>query len=61
MKEVSEATRIAISTLSRLESGNAKGIEPEAFAKLATFYKASSGADLLSVEDARRTRQLAAA
>jgi transcriptional regulator with XRE-family HTH domain len=54
LKEVSEATGIAVSTLSRLESGNAKGIELETLAKLAAYYQASSGADLLSVEDARR-------
>lgn len=61
LKEVSETTGIAISTLSRLESGNAKGVELETLEKLAAFYKADSGADLLSVEDARRARQLAAA
>ena len=55
LKDVSEATGIAISTLSRLESGNAKGIELETLTKLATYYKANSGADLLSVEDVRRT------
>ena len=61
LKEVCEATGIAISTLSRLECGNAKGVELETLAKLAEFYHASTGADLLSVEDARRTLQLAAA
>lgn len=55
LKDVSEATGIAISTLSRLESGSAKGVELETLAKLAAFYKTDSGADLLSVEDAWRT------
>lgn len=54
LKDVSEATGIAISTLSRLESGNAKGVEFDTLAKLATFYGTRSGDDLLSVEDARR-------
>ena len=54
LKDVSEATGIAISTLSRLESGSAKGVELETLAKLAAYYKADSRADLLSIEDARR-------
>ncbi len=60
LKEVSDTTGIAISTLSRLESGNAKGVELETLAKLASFYGVDSGADLLSVEDARLARLLAA-
>jgi len=61
LKEVNEATGIAISTLSRLESGSAQGVEIKTLEKLAAFYRTNSGADLLSIEDARRTRQLAAA
>jgi transcriptional regulator with XRE-family HTH domain len=61
LKEVSESTGIAISTLSRLESGGAQGVEIRTLERLAAFYKVGSGADLLLVEDARRTRQLAAA
>jgi DNA-binding Xre family transcriptional regulator len=56
LKDVSEATGIAVSTLSRLESGSAKGVELETLAKLAAYYKADSGDDLLSVEDARLAR-----
>jgi transcriptional regulator with XRE-family HTH domain len=54
LRDVSEATGIAISTLSRLESGSAKGVELDTLAKLAAYYGASSGADLLSVDDAWR-------
>lgn len=61
LKDVSEATGIAISTLSRLESGSAKGIELETLAKLAAYYRAASGADLLSIEDARRALRFAPA
>jgi transcriptional regulator with XRE-family HTH domain len=39
LKDVSEATGIAISTLSRLESGSAKRVELETLAKLAAYYK----------------------
>ncbi|GEM_PF-6518298 len=61
LKDVSETTGIAISTLSRLESGTAKGVELDTLAKLAAYYKADSGADLLSVEDARLARYTALA
>ena len=54
LKDVSEATGIAISTLSRLESGSAKGVELETLAKLAAYYGVDSGADLLSIEEAWR-------
>jgi DNA-binding Xre family transcriptional regulator len=61
LQDVSAATGIAISTLSRLESGKAKGVELETLAKLAAYYSANSGADLLSVEDARRALRFAPA
>lgn len=51
LKEISQATGIAISTLSRLESGAAKGIELATLAKLAEFYGISSSSDLLDVVD----------
>jgi transcriptional regulator with XRE-family HTH domain len=59
LEDVSKATGIAISTLSRLESGAAKGIELATLAKLAAYYGVNSGADLLLVEDARLARRAA--
>lgn len=61
LKEVSQATGVAVSTLSRLESGQAQGIEFATLAKLAAFYGVSSTNDVLSLEDARRALRLALA
>lgn len=60
LKEISQATGIAISTLSRLESGASKGIELVTLAKLADFYSVSSGSDLLDVVDENTDPRLAA-
>jgi transcriptional regulator with XRE-family HTH domain len=61
LREIYEATGIAISTLSRIENNQAKGIEFATLAKLAEFYGISDASALLSIEDARRALQLAAA
>lgn len=60
LKEVYEATGIAVSTLSRLENNQVKGVEYATLAKLAEFYGVGSVADLLALEDARRTPTRAA-
>jgi DNA-binding Xre family transcriptional regulator len=51
LREVNEVTGIAISTLSRLESGRAQGIEFITLAKLATFYEVDDTNELLSLVD----------
>ena len=56
LKEVSESTGIAISTLSRIETNQVKGIEFATLAKLAAFYGAESVGDMLALEDAWRAR-----
>lgn len=61
LKEVFDTTGIAISTLSRIENNQAKGIEFATMAKLAEFYGIASTGDLLSLEDARRTLRMALA
>jgi DNA-binding Xre family transcriptional regulator len=61
LAEVSTTTGIAISTLSRLENGQVKGIEFATLVKLAEFYGAQSTNDLISLEDARRALRLALA
>ncbi len=61
LREVFEATGIAISTLSRIESGKAKGIEFETLVKLAEFYGISNTNELISIEDARLALRLALA
>jgi DNA-binding Xre family transcriptional regulator len=60
LKEVYEATGIAISTLSRIENNQVKSVEFATLAKLAEFYGAGEIADLLTLEDARRAPTQAA-
>ena len=54
LKEVYETTGIAISTLSRLENNQVRGVDFATLAKLAEFYCVSNMADLLAVEEARQ-------
>jgi DNA-binding Xre family transcriptional regulator len=61
LKEVYDATGIAISTLSRIETNQAKGVEFATLVKLADFYGVSDVGELLSLEEIRRALRLAAA
>lgn len=54
LKEVYDATGVAISTLSRIENNQVKGIEFATLAKLAEFYEVTSTNDVLSLEDVWR-------
>lgn len=49
LRDVSTATGIAVSTLSRLETGRAKGIEFATLEKLATYYGVTSMDALLAI------------
>jgi DNA-binding Xre family transcriptional regulator len=54
LREVYEATGIAISTLSRIENNQVSTVEFTTLAKLAEFYGVNNIADLLALEEARQ-------
>ena len=56
LKEVYESTGIAISTLSRIENNQAKGIEFATLARLAEFYSVNDAGVLLAILEDWRTR-----
>lgn len=61
IREVSRETGIAVSTLRRMESNEAEGVDFSTLSKLADFYQASNIGDLLTLEDVRRALRAAAA
>lgn len=61
MKEVCDATGIAISTLSRIENNQVQSVEFATLVKLADFYEVSEVGQLLSLEEIRRALRLALA
>lgn len=61
IREVSRETGIAISTIRRMESGEAEGVDFATLSKLAEFFEVSGIGDLLSLDDGRCTLRLALA
>jgi transcriptional regulator with XRE-family HTH domain len=61
MKEVCEATGIALSTLSRIENNQVQSVEFATMVKLADFYEVSDVGQLLSLEEIRLALRLAQA
>ncbi|NTU79093.1 MAG: helix-turn-helix transcriptional regulator [Chloroflexales bacterium] len=61
MKEVCDATGIALSTLSRIENNQVQSIEFATLVKLADFYGVKEVGELLSLEEIRRALRTALA
>ena len=61
MKEVCDATGIALSTLSRIENNVVQSMEFGTLVKLADFYEVKDIGELLSLEEIRRALRAALA
>jgi transcriptional regulator with XRE-family HTH domain len=61
MKEVCDATGIALSTLSRIENNVVQSIEFATLVKLADFYEVIDIGQMLSLEEIRRALRAALA
>jgi transcriptional regulator with XRE-family HTH domain len=61
MKEVCEATGIALSTLSRIENNQVQSVEFATLIKLADFYGVNEIGELLSIDELRRALRTALA